>query len=157
MQKKIEKVSKADEKIPANYESQERIILERIREKADTFKDRELSNEEKARIIAYKDAQQKKKLEDKKKEQRKAEQKKENDRKNQQIMIKSQNSQKAEILRQEQIRKAQRSQAQMRNSTEKRNRESVSLKGGKNIRSKVSQSRAKKKQQMKNNFTDQEE
>ncbi len=72
-------------------------------------------------------------------------------------MIKSQNSQKAELLRQSQVKKAWKSQAQIRNGTDRRNRGSVSLKGGKNVRSKVSQSRAKKKQQIKNNFTDQEE
>ena len=72
-------------------------------------------------------------------------------------MIKSQNTEKAEILRTAQVRKAEESQARMMNSTDKRTKDRLSLKGGKNIRSKVSQNSAKKQQQLKNNFTDRED
>ena len=77
-----------------------------------------MTNEEKARIIAKREARQREKIE------------------NQQ---------------------AEKSQAQLLNSTSKRRKGSVSLKGGKNVRSKVSQNSSMKQQNLKNNFTDREE
>ena len=65
-------------------------------------------------------------------------------------------SEKAEQVRQNQMKKAQLSQAQIKNNTNKRNRSDMKLKGGKNVRSVVSQNNAKKSEHIKNNFTDDE-
>ncbi len=146
-----------EEKVPVNYEYERNKVLESIRDKAESFENKELTNEEKAKIIAQRDARQKKKLEELKKAQRKAELKEESERQNQQRIQKSLNSEKAEELRNAQMKQARKSQAQLLNSTNKRTQGSVSLKGGKNVRSKVSQNSVKKKQQLKNNFTDQED
>ena len=116
-----------------------------------------MTNEEKARIIAKREARQREKIENQKKALIEAERKEEYDRINQQRLIKSQISEKAENLRNAQIKQAEKSQAQLLNSTSKRRKGSVSLKGGKNVRSKVSQNSAMKQQNLKNNFTDREE
>jgi len=155
--KKIEKISKDDEVIAQNYKNQEKIVIESVRKKADSITDNKLTNKEKARIIAQREAGQKEKIESQRKAQKLAELNEENERLRQQKIIKSQNSEKAEALRIAQVRQAQKSQAQLRSITDKRNRESVSLKGGKNVRSKVSQNSVMKRQQLKNNFTDRED
>ena len=146
-----------EEKVPVNYEYERNKVLESIRDKAESFENKELTNEEKAKIIAQRDARQKKKLEELKKAQRKAELKEESERQNQQRIQKSLNSEKAEKLRNAQMKQARKSQAQLLNSTNKRTHFFFFFFFLKNVRSKVSQNSVKKKQQLKNNFTDQED
>jgi len=156
-QDNAKKVQKSDDAVSAKeYAVQENIVLESVREKAESMTEKKLSQKEKAQIISKKNIEEKQKREIEKRRMELEKSRAEYEKKSLENKKHREQSEKAEQVRQNQMKKAQQSQAQIKKNTDKRDRSDMKLKGGKNVRSVVSQNNAKINEHIKNNFTDDE-
>lgn len=137
-----------------DYETQEKLVLDSIGYDNSVPEVKEITEEEKLRIIAEKSKEEKRQeqLERRKAEQEK--QRKHNENLSQKDKLRQERSEKAEELRQSQAEKARQSQERIKKSTQERSMEKISLKEVGSVRSKVSQNKEKKIQEMDKFFKD---
>lgn len=131
-----------------DYNKQEKIVIESVKDTVAKMKDKKISEEEKIKIISEKKNEElrQEELERLKEEQEKKRRQKEKKLKSKKLQQERQ--QKAEQLRKQQAEKAKASQQKLRESTQQRDVSDIKLTEIRKVRTKVSQKQEQKRQEV---------
>lgn len=130
------------------YEAQEKIVLDSVKDKVKELENKKVTEAEKVKIISEKVDEEKRleKIEKLKSEQE--EQRVQKEKKRREKQLQNERLEKAEEIRREQVKQVRKNQNERKKSEEKRDTNNVSLKEVDNVRSKVSQKKKKRKQEI---------
>jgi len=130
------------------FKAQEKIVLDSVKDKVKELENKKVTEAEKVKIISEKVDEEKRLEEIEKLKSEQEEQRVKKEKKRRERQLQNERLEKAEEIRREQVKQVRRSQNERKKSEEKRDTNNVSLKEVDNVRSKVSQKKKKRKQEI---------
>ena len=130
------------------FKAQEKIVLDSVKDKVKELENKKVTEAEKVKIISEKVDEEKRLEEIEKLKSEQEEQRVKKEKKLRERQLQNERLEKAEEIRREQVKQVRRNQNERKKSEEKRDTNNVSLKEVDNVRSKVSQKKKKRKQEI---------